>query len=138
MVDDFGSGREHLRVERGGRFGLAALPRDLRVLEFVIGVARRAAHLLHVVTDHRHDYVVGHAPLARTIIVQNVTKPKLALLHQRSRRYRWQGMNCERRPNISRGRRGRPATLAPRPTGPEPRPARSTAASVWPAPTPPA
>src|SRR3954453_9441751 len=95
MVDDFGSGREHLRVERGGRFGLAALPRDLRVLEFVIGVARRAAHLLHVVTDHRHDYVVGHAPLARTIIVQNVTKPKLALLHQRSRRYRWQGMNAK-------------------------------------------
>src|SRR3954454_14759244 len=95
MVDDFGSGREHLRVERGGRFGLAALPRDLRVLEFVIGVARRATHLLHVVGDHRHDDVVGHASLTRTIIVQNVTKPKLALLHQRSRRYRWQGMNAK-------------------------------------------
>jgi len=39
--------------------------------------------------------VVGHAPLARTIIVQNVTKPKLALLHQLSRINRWQGMRAK-------------------------------------------
>jgi hypothetical protein len=39
--------------------------------------------------------VIRHTSLTRTIIVQNVTKPKLALLHQRSRRYRWQGMNAK-------------------------------------------
>jgi hypothetical protein len=95
--DALGAGREHLGVERGGRFRFPALPRHLRVLELVVGVARRAAHLLHGVGDHRHDDVIGHTPFTRAIVVQDVTKPKLALLHQRSRRIRWQGMSCERR-----------------------------------------
>jgi hypothetical protein len=56
------------------------------VLVFVVRVAGGAARLLDVLADHRHDSVIGHAPLARTIIVQNVTKPKLALLHQLSRK----------------------------------------------------
>src|SRR6185295_6401352 len=49
------------------------------------------------------------ASLARTVIVQNVTKPKLALLHQRSRNYRWQGMNCERWPILAELAPARPA-----------------------------
>src|SRR6185503_14078297 len=91
-----------LGIQRRGRFRLAPLARHLGVLVFVIGVAGRAARLLDVLADHRDDRVVGHASLARTVIVQNVTKPKLALLHQRSRNYRWQGMNCERWPYLSR------------------------------------
>ncbi len=89
--DTFRPVREHLRVERGGRLGFAPLARHFRVLELVFGIARRAPRLDDGVADHRDDGVVRHAPLARTVVVQNVTKPKLALLHQRSRRYRWQG-----------------------------------------------
>src|SRR6185503_18075108 len=64
----------------------------LRVLVFVIAVARGAARLLDVCANHGDNRVVGHAPLTRTVIVQNVTKPKLALLlHQRSRENRWRG-----------------------------------------------
>src|SRR5262245_9234437 len=77
--------RGHLRVERGGRVGLATLAGNLGVLVFVLGVARGASCLPHVGTDHRDHSVVGHAAFAGTIIVQNVTKPKLALLHLRSR-----------------------------------------------------
>jgi hypothetical protein len=47
--------------------------------------ARRASRLLDVVAHHRDDRMVRHAALARTVVVENVTKPKLALLHQRSR-----------------------------------------------------
>jgi hypothetical protein len=39
--------------------------------------------------------MVGHAPLTRTVIVQNVTKPKLALLHQRSRKTAGGEKNCD-------------------------------------------
>ena len=35
-----------------------------------------------VVANHGDDGVVRHPPLARAVIIQNVTKPKLALLHQ--------------------------------------------------------
>jgi hypothetical protein len=51
----------------------------------VLGIARRTARLLHVWSDHRDDGVIGDAPLSRTIIVQDVTEPKLALLHRISR-----------------------------------------------------
>jgi hypothetical protein len=61
---------------------LEAWPRHLRVFVLVIRVARRTASLLHLVADHRDHGVVGEAPFARAIIVQNVTKPKLALLHR--------------------------------------------------------
>ncbi len=53
------------------------LPAFVRVLR----VARRAAGLLDVFFDHRDDRVVGHAPLARTVVVQNVTETQRALLH---------------------------------------------------------
>jgi hypothetical protein len=48
---------------------------------FVVGIAGRAAGLLHLVVDHRYNGVVGDAALTRTVVVQNVTEPKPALLH---------------------------------------------------------
>ena len=60
----------------------AARRRDPGLLVFVIRVARRAASLLHLVFDHCNDRVIGDAALARTIVVQNVTEPKPALLHE--------------------------------------------------------
>ena len=78
LVGDVG---EHFLVERCRRFRFLA-PRRLAALVDVLGVARRAARLLHVVFNHRDDRVIGHAPLARTVVVQNVaeTQPSL-LLH---------------------------------------------------------
>ena len=74
------------------------------MLVFVIGVARRATRLFYRVTDHRNHDVIGQSALAWTVIVQNVTEPRLALLHQRKlptdvsfRRGR-----CERLANINR------------------------------------
>jgi hypothetical protein len=52
-----------------------------RLLVVMVRVARRAARLLHLVIDHRDDRVIGDAALARTVVVQNVTEPKPALLH---------------------------------------------------------
>jgi len=75
-----------LREQCRGRIGFTPLPRDFGVLVLVFCVTGRAARLLDGRLDHRDDGVVGYAPLARTIIVQNVTKPKLALLHLLSRR----------------------------------------------------
>jgi hypothetical protein len=50
----------------------------------VLGVAGRAACLLDVFLDHRHNGVIRHAPLARTIVVQYVTETQPALLHSLS------------------------------------------------------
>jgi hypothetical protein len=82
--DALGAARQDLCVQ-GGRRVFPPLARDLCVFVFVLGLARRATRLLDDIADHRHDGVVRHAPLARTIIIQNVTQPKLALLHKRSR-----------------------------------------------------
>ena len=54
--------------------------RRLAGLVDVLGVARRAARLLHLIVNHRHDRVVGDAALTRAVVVQNVTEPKPALL----------------------------------------------------------
>ena len=54
---------------------------NLGVLVFVIGVAGGAAGLLHLILDHRYHRMVGDAALTRTVVVQNVTEPKPALLH---------------------------------------------------------
>jgi hypothetical protein len=78
--------------ERLGRWGflrsgcderlfLAARRRNASLLVFVIRVARGAARLLHLIVNHRHNRVIGDAAFTRTIVVQNVTKPKPALLH---------------------------------------------------------
>jgi hypothetical protein len=84
-----GGGRRHglakLRSATGrqsSRVGLPAKPRQPRLLVFVLRLARRATRLLHVVPDHRDHYVVGKTAFPGAIIVKDVTKPKLALLHQ--------------------------------------------------------
>src|SRR4051812_19147485 len=79
MADALGGAGSHLRVQRRRRIGLFPLPRHLRVLVIVIGVARGAARVLHLVSNHRHDDVIGDPSFAWAVIVENVTKPKLAL-----------------------------------------------------------
>jgi hypothetical protein len=66
----------------GRRLGFLSLARHTRVLVFMIRVARRATRLFDVLTDHGDDDVIRQTPLARTVVIQNVTRPKLALLHQ--------------------------------------------------------
>jgi hypothetical protein len=39
--------------------------------------------VFHVVANHRDHDMIGESSLARAIVVQNVTKPRLALLHQK-------------------------------------------------------
>jgi hypothetical protein len=67
----------------GGRRAILTTARrgNSRLLVLMVRVARRAARLLHLIVDHRHDGVIGDAALARTVVVQNVTEPKPALLH---------------------------------------------------------
>lgn len=48
----------------------------------VLPVASAAPRLLHVVLHDCHDHVVRDAALARTVVIQNVTEPRPALLHQ--------------------------------------------------------
>jgi hypothetical protein len=48
----------------------------------VFRIARRTTSLFHIRSNHRDDGMIGYATLPRTVIVENVTKPKLALLHQ--------------------------------------------------------
>jgi len=81
--DALGSAGEHLRVQRSGFLAFPALSWHLGVLVLVLRFTRRATCLLHVVANHRDDGVIGQPPLARTVVIENVTKPKLALLHQK-------------------------------------------------------
>jgi hypothetical protein len=83
--DAFWSAGCNLRIQRGGRLVLAPLPRNLGLFVDVLRVACGTAGLFHILANHRDDGVVRNAALARTVIVENVTKPKLALLHQFSR-----------------------------------------------------
>jgi hypothetical protein len=72
-----------MSVQRRRSVRLLSLARNFGVLVFVLGLASGAAGLLHIRANHCHDSVVGHAAFTRAVIVQNVTKPKLALLlHQ--------------------------------------------------------
>jgi hypothetical protein len=61
---------------------LAARRRHACSLVLVIRITGGAARLFHLIFNHRHHRVIGNAALARTIVVQNVTEPKPALLHQ--------------------------------------------------------
>jgi hypothetical protein len=69
----------------GGTFDRRLFPATRRwkasLLVFVIRVTCRAARLLHLIVDHRHDDVIGDAAFTRTVVVQNVTEPRPALLH---------------------------------------------------------
>jgi hypothetical protein len=72
--------RGGLRRERPCLFPASAR-RHASLLVFVVGIARRAPGLFHVLLDHGHDDVIGEAALARAVVVQNVTEPKPALFH---------------------------------------------------------
>jgi hypothetical protein len=52
------------------------------LLVFMVRVTRGAARLLHRIVNHRNDGVIGNAALARTVVVENVTEPNPALLHE--------------------------------------------------------
>jgi len=73
--------RGFVRDMFGRRLFLSARRRNASLLVFMVRVARGAARLLHLIINHRHDRVIGDAAFTRTIVVQNVTKPKPALLH---------------------------------------------------------
>jgi hypothetical protein len=55
---------------------------SLCLLVLVLGIARRAPRPPNIVLDHRDDNMIRDTALARTIVVQNVTEPKPALLHE--------------------------------------------------------
>lgn len=74
MVESVATERAHILLAPG-RGSLASLV-------WMIGVARGAARLFDGVCDHRDDRVVRDPPLARTVVVENVTEPKPALLHE--------------------------------------------------------
>jgi hypothetical protein len=50
----------------------------------VLGVARGAPDLADVVADERHNRVVAQPPLARTVVIDEITNPKLARMHAQS------------------------------------------------------
>jgi len=77
-----GHALQHLLIEHSRHLLLASLGRDLRLLVLVLGIARRAPGLLHIVANHGDDGVVGYSALAGTVVVHDVTEPRLALLHQ--------------------------------------------------------
>jgi hypothetical protein len=52
-----------------------------RLFVFMVRIARRATRLLDLILDHRNDRVIGNAALTRTVVVENVTEPRPALLH---------------------------------------------------------
>ena len=75
-----GETRQDFLVERV-RGVLLPPPRSLPALVRMFGIAGRAAGLLHVLLDHRDHGVIGHAALARTVVVHDVTETQPALLH---------------------------------------------------------
>jgi hypothetical protein len=93
-----GDGRQN-----GWRLGFLPLTGHASMLVFVVRVTRRTSCLLDVVTDHRDDDVIRQPSLARTVVIENVTRTKLALLHQELPRILAGGeRKCERCANLSR------------------------------------
>jgi hypothetical protein len=70
------------RLAGDGVGPLAARWRNASGFVLMIRVAGGTARLLHLILNHGDDGMIGNAALARTIVVQNVTEPKPALLHQ--------------------------------------------------------
>jgi hypothetical protein len=62
---------------------------NLRLFVLVFGIARRTPRLLHFVANHGDDGVVGDSALAGTVVIHDVTEPRLALLHQAPKRTRF-------------------------------------------------
>jgi hypothetical protein len=71
---------EHLIVGSLRRI-LLALPGNLSTLVGMFGVTRRAPSEANVIAHHGDDRVIGKATFARAVIVDDVTEPKLTLLH---------------------------------------------------------
>jgi hypothetical protein len=57
---------------------------ELRLLVLVLGTARRASDEANGVGYHRDDRVIADAALSRTVVIDDVTNPWLALLHARN------------------------------------------------------
>jgi hypothetical protein len=55
----------------------------------VFAVAGRAPDLADIVADERHDGVVAQPPLARAVVIDEITNPKLARLHAQSLENAW-------------------------------------------------
>jgi hypothetical protein len=61
---------------------LLAWPRQTPFLVIVLGVAGCATRQPDGIADHRDYGMIRQPALARTVVIQNVTKPRLALRHQ--------------------------------------------------------
>ena len=59
----------------GRHRALLPLPRNFAAFVRMLRVARRAPRKAHFIADHRDHGVIREPALARTIVVQNVTKP---------------------------------------------------------------
>ena len=83
-------GRQHHRLARRGErrwTGHGLLPaahRRFAALVLVFAVAGRAPDLADVVADKRHNGMVAQPPLARTVVIDEITNPKLARMHAQS------------------------------------------------------
>ena len=77
----FGAQRAFHRFTGSGFGAFSTRRRDLCPLEFMVRVAGGAACLLDLILNHGHHGMTGDAALAGTVVVQNVTEPKPALLH---------------------------------------------------------
>ena len=69
--------------------------RHLRLAIVVLGVASGAAGLADLIINHGHHGVVAHTPFTRTIVIDDVTNPWLALLHEESPGYAFQRWEWE-------------------------------------------
>jgi hypothetical protein len=109
-IDWIDRGPWRTRTRDGGHVGdertlrlLSASRRQFRLFVLVIRVARGAACLLHVVFDHGDHHVIRDAALTRTVVVENVTEPNPALLHElpRSDAFRWGGLKSGVKAHLS-------------------------------------
>jgi hypothetical protein len=68
----------------------------------VFGVAGGTACLPDLVIDHRHDRVIGDTAFTRTVVVENVTEPEPALLHELPRTFpfSWDGYQTAQVPAV--------------------------------------
>jgi hypothetical protein len=74
---------------RPGHGFLPAARRHFPAPVLVFGVARRAPDLADVVADERHDRMVAQPPLARAVVIDKITNPKLARMHAQSLENAW-------------------------------------------------
>ena len=77
----FGAQRAFHSFTGSGFRAFSTRRRDLPPFEFVVRVAGGAACLLDLIFNHGHHGMTGDAALAGTVVVQDVTEPKPALLH---------------------------------------------------------